>query len=416
MKLQLVANKLDNCDVTHISLVDRGANRIPFRIIKQSTENGMLDLGKIGLNMRAAKKAADEAVTSSILAFVVEKSAKLEEIKAKIVAGGFVVDKAQEMEDGTVVFSQIDEDLSKVKDAIVVRMSDSLLAVVKGFSPYQVGPEGGSFTELVKAQSFIPGLSMASQALADAISSVLYTIDPLTQQDAVSKIDGVLTEFHNYVVGMAKGIPAKAFKVDRDIRAIMKADEMDKNMGEDGNCKPGYELMDGKCVVMKDDKKKAADEAAAKKVADDAAAAEAAKKAEEEAAAKKKASESEADPMKQILEQARGVMNEALQGFVTQVTGQITGLVEKVDGVVKSQGELATKVQEATDTALKAEAAAKGKLIGGAPADDRQQQRVEKGDNFSSGAIDTALHDVRKNSRFATKQSEAFRRRQGFAS
>lgn len=49
MKIKTVAAELKNADVKFISLVSRGANRIPFRIIKSvKDENQMLDLSKLG--------------------------------------------------------------------------------------------------------------------------------------------------------------------------------------------------------------------------------------------------------------------------------------------------------------------------------------------------------------------------------
>lgn len=46
MKIKTIARELKNADVRFISLVSRGANRIPFRILKKSSEgeNQMIDL------------------------------------------------------------------------------------------------------------------------------------------------------------------------------------------------------------------------------------------------------------------------------------------------------------------------------------------------------------------------------------
>ena len=49
MKIKTVARELKNADVRFISLVAKGANRIPFRIIKSAKDqNQMLDLSKLG--------------------------------------------------------------------------------------------------------------------------------------------------------------------------------------------------------------------------------------------------------------------------------------------------------------------------------------------------------------------------------
>ena len=45
MKIKATAKELKNADVRFISLVKRGANRIPFRILKTNKgENQMIDL------------------------------------------------------------------------------------------------------------------------------------------------------------------------------------------------------------------------------------------------------------------------------------------------------------------------------------------------------------------------------------
>ena len=44
MKIKTTANELKNADVRFISLVKRGANRLPFRILKSEGESQMIDL------------------------------------------------------------------------------------------------------------------------------------------------------------------------------------------------------------------------------------------------------------------------------------------------------------------------------------------------------------------------------------
>ena len=61
-KLQLKATELVDTDVNFVSLVTRGANRIPFRITKEDEQ--MLDLHKIA---RSLFKTADPSPRSSRL-------------------------------------------------------------------------------------------------------------------------------------------------------------------------------------------------------------------------------------------------------------------------------------------------------------------------------------------------------------
>ena len=67
MKIKTIARELKNADVRFISLVSRGANRIPFRILKKSSEgeNQMIDLTTLRPVLKGekiqtpAKKAAN---------------------------------------------------------------------------------------------------------------------------------------------------------------------------------------------------------------------------------------------------------------------------------------------------------------------------------------------------------------------
>lgn len=58
MKIKTTAKELKNADVRFISLVKRGANRLPFRILKSEGESQMIDLTTLrpvlkGENVRA---------------------------------------------------------------------------------------------------------------------------------------------------------------------------------------------------------------------------------------------------------------------------------------------------------------------------------------------------------------------------
>ena len=56
MKIKTIARELKNADVRFISLVSRGANRIPFRILKTDKgENQMIDLSALGSVLKGEK-------------------------------------------------------------------------------------------------------------------------------------------------------------------------------------------------------------------------------------------------------------------------------------------------------------------------------------------------------------------------
>ncbi len=56
MKVKTTMRRLKNAQISFISLVNRGANRIPFRVLKSEGENNMLDLARILKNEPAQAK------------------------------------------------------------------------------------------------------------------------------------------------------------------------------------------------------------------------------------------------------------------------------------------------------------------------------------------------------------------------
>ena len=56
MKFKTNMRRLKNAQISFISLVNRGANRIPFRVLKSEGENNMLDLARILKNEPAQAK------------------------------------------------------------------------------------------------------------------------------------------------------------------------------------------------------------------------------------------------------------------------------------------------------------------------------------------------------------------------
>ena len=59
MKIKATAKELKNADVRFISLVKRGANRIPFRILKTDKgENQMIDLASLSPILKGEKTNA----------------------------------------------------------------------------------------------------------------------------------------------------------------------------------------------------------------------------------------------------------------------------------------------------------------------------------------------------------------------
>lgn len=214
-KLKFQATKMSDAHVSHISLVERGANRIPFKVIKEET--GMkafagLDLG--GLFSRKAEKTVEEP---QVIAVATMNGDTLDAVKKSLTDAGFAVENMQEMEDGSVIFKQEGCSDEALADGVVVRLSENIAIVTKGFSPYNmdVTADGVTFADQCAAKGFYPGISAVMETLSDSIRSVVYAAKtPAEAKVAVAKL---FSEAAAYTGSFVASLPVKAFKLEADV-------------------------------------------------------------------------------------------------------------------------------------------------------------------------------------------------------
>lgn len=208
--VKMTATKMSDAHVSFISLVERGANRIPFKIMKQENQAMAgafkgLDLGALF----ATRKAETPAV--EVVGVVTMKGEGYDSVVGQIAEAGFVTDTTVDMGDGSVILKQAGDPEG---DGEVIRMGDSALLITKGFRPYsmEVEADGVSFADMVKAQGFYPGVSTALDVARTIILSTAGKADdPVAASKAIGK---VMDEFKTYIQSLVAGLPAKAFKLE----------------------------------------------------------------------------------------------------------------------------------------------------------------------------------------------------------
>lgn len=214
MKIRMKARKLGNADVNFISLVERGANRAPFKIQKQESQT-MIDFGFM------SRKVQKSAAGGQIVAYVIQKADRKPELEKALKEAGAKVDVV--VEDGDVVIYKQDDTVLKSEDGevnkevVAVKLTDDFAVVCKGFDPHQLTQES-SFGEILKSHGFMPGFSMATEALYQSVRNSLLSSED--RSEAVKGIGEALDEYGNYVGGLAKQIPQAAFK---SLEAFQKA-------------------------------------------------------------------------------------------------------------------------------------------------------------------------------------------------
>lgn len=219
MRLKVPLRELSDLEVRFVSLVDRGANRIPFRIVKSEQENEMLNLSKIGQLVKKSAPAATPAEVTkpqaTVEAVILSKSddAVLGKIVEALKAEGFAFTHTKKFDDGTVALSKSEDYTTGTQ---IVSVGDTMAVVVKGFEAYA---SDLTFTEMAKARGFYDNTRTAMSALSDVISTQLYK--SASQAEAKTAINNSLKEFNAYVSGLVDALPVSVFKAERAVDAII---------------------------------------------------------------------------------------------------------------------------------------------------------------------------------------------------
>jgi hypothetical protein len=378
MRIKTVAKEMKDADVRFISLVARGANRIPFRTIKSEKDSKMLDLTKplrILKGEKARKQDTPEVV--GVVVFGQADEALMGEVRKTLTENGFSTDKVVKNEDGTVLFSA--QDITPDVDTTLIRLSENMAVVVKGFSPYQEAmSESTDFNEIMAAQGYFQGVRTACEALTDTVGSVLRTSD--TPEAAASNLSEALGKFSTYITTLTKGLPVTAFKAESMLTTALsvyaaKGDGKTKGGGNDA-CPAGVKQADWDAMsdVAKEEWKT-------------------------KAAAKAKAPVEKVEPV--VVEAVKAeesvkadVGNEAVLAALATMTEALKSVSGDVAGVAKAQKNLEERVEVIARKADNATEAIKSTVVAGAGAGDEPAKGsvVAKADTDPrSGCFDTAF-------------------------
>jgi hypothetical protein len=212
-----VITEMTDANVGYISLVKRGANKIPFRVLK-SEEGGNLMINLNGLSTAISRvlKGEAQAVSTGPVIVGVATAAKvgpeLEAVRKSLEDNGFKVDAMETGEDGTTVFRQ--ETPVEGGEYQLVKLSADVALVMKSFAPYS-DEVSSDFVTAVKAQGFYDSVRTATSVFTDTLYTLLYNSSSPT--DAVGDATKLFTDFQTYVTGLINGLPSQAFKMEAEV-------------------------------------------------------------------------------------------------------------------------------------------------------------------------------------------------------
>ena len=191
------ANALTDVQVNRVSLVRRGANRIPFRLLKGDTD--MLDLSRL---------FKSDLEASRVTAVVVRKGAE-ETAKARLTAAGLSVANPEEGDESTIFHQGKNPEAGD----IIVKMDEDVGVVVhvaKGFKPYEFQSEG--FKQSMKVEGFYPSVTTAFDTLRTVMHRALEK--STSPEDAVGNVAAAIDDFKGYVGKLTSSLPKSAFQLD----------------------------------------------------------------------------------------------------------------------------------------------------------------------------------------------------------
>jgi hypothetical protein len=322
-KVKVKLRELRNADVRYISIVDKAASRIAFRVLKSDEEKNMAGIDLSNLLSRKSEKVAPRVCEVIVLKQETEEVTTA--VQHSIADAGFKTNTATKSEEEIVRYHQVDPN----GEAVLVRLSDNLMVSVDGLPQ-----PTGFMAHVVEELGYYPNRLSTMVAVNNQIEEMVAKGEATPE-----KVKAVMDSAAEYLHGHYQ-IPAAAFKADMavsDLAAagMKQAESMEHVCKGCGGkkVKKGDSYMCEKCDAMKEDE---TTEKTVEKVVEEPVKEETEVKTEE--AVKADEAVEKVEEKKEVVEKNdNSDILAALSTFQTTVMGSIQSLSTKVDGVVKQQ-------------------------------------------------------------------------------
>lgn len=221
MRFTIPLRKLSKLDVKYVSLVDRGANRIPFRIIKQEQDMS-IDLARLGFRTKKAdaqppaKGEAQAKPEATLTAVVLAKNDEslIADARTALAEQGIDLPDTKVFEDGTVALYK-----GEYEDGAIVRVDENVAVVLKAFEPWGGSSTDSTFAELVASRGFYDNVRTAMNIASDSLYDSMY--DAKSPAEAGTAVKKLMDDLSAYVVSLAKSLPVSVFKVEKVIGEVV---------------------------------------------------------------------------------------------------------------------------------------------------------------------------------------------------
>lgn len=208
MKIMMKGSELKKVDIEFLSLVKRGANRAPFKVIKaEDAATASLEV-KTGLVGAVTKFFQMSDPAPAVVAIFIEKSA-LAKAAPNLADAGFDL-SSHEIQDDVVVFKQAGFD--DAREVIMVKSEATVGFAVANVGAYADTFCGSlSFDASVAATGFYPGPNEAMRAMQLAVN--------VEKADSTSTLEA----FSAYTKSITKALPGSIAKFEAAQRGFGSA-------------------------------------------------------------------------------------------------------------------------------------------------------------------------------------------------
>lgn len=387
IKVKMPVRRMEDGEAELVSIVDKPANRVPFRKLASEDAEGapMIDVGT-GFKGLFVKKSA----APGLLAILVAPDADLGKAAEVLKAAGLAHDEVQEMHDAegqatAQAFIQRGDTPLGGDCQVTIKVDEGAYAVVqldKAFEPFSGGT---SFTENLKAQSFLPSVRGALSALDDTLFEIAFAADE--KSDMVEMTSKAAEEFATAISSMVAQIPESVFKFERAVKNLAGVTGAGSPpSGGSASDESGDEVAGS----PESDSPRGSNSEVADGMQRKAEGEEATQKAEEEEAPAEGADEAQADEAQ--ADEARG---EEAPNYAELFKAETAALEDKftsaIDNLAKTLTEAITGVAQRVEKTEK-------RIKGSVPSAEAEDDRVFRGDQGGGypepPLMDSGMDDV----------------------
>lgn len=211
-KVKVKVKEMVDATVSFISLVNRPANRIPFRVTKAEEIKEESDMMKL---LRRKQDGQESQAAAPALAGIVVAKGDVEAYAPVLADAGYSVEDRLEIDD-VIVLKQYDFNEGEVSG---VKLSNGL-SVLVGNMPAKVekaydewaAVTSVDYNEVHSAERFIPGLMLSLQSLQTTLANVLD--GPFDKGETSTAVSAALTAFSTSVMSLVDSLPPSVFQLD----------------------------------------------------------------------------------------------------------------------------------------------------------------------------------------------------------